>query len=217
MPISTTAYDNEFGVGTALSEIDWFTPLTPKFDMEKAAKSRAQGRQVWWYICCSPVGKYANMFVESAAVDARVLMGAQTVRMRPDGFLYYETTLWNCLRCIEVGPFTDWDPRSWTTYHGDGSWVCCGPDGTPLSTIRLENFRDGLEDYAYAMELERLLDERGRDDEWAKEARRLIAVPREVMDSMTDFTGDPSAVYRWRDAMADLIETAGHDGASYAH
>ena len=209
VPISTTAYDNEFGVGTELSEIDWFTPLTPKFDLEKAAKSRAQGRQVWWYICCSPVGKYANMFVESAAIDARMLMGAQTVRMRPDGFLYYETTLWNCLRCIEAGPFTDWDPRSWTTYHGDGSWVCCGPDGTPLSTIRLENFRDGLEDYAYAMELERLLGEHGRDDEWAKEARRLIAVPREVMDSMTDFTGDPAAVYRWRDAMADLIESAG--------
>ena len=27
--------------------------------------------------------------------------------------------------------------------------MCVGPDGIPLSTLRLENFRDGLEDYAY--------------------------------------------------------------------
>jgi hypothetical protein len=27
-----------------------------------------------------------------------------------------------------------------------------------------------------------------------------------VMQSMTQFTGDPAAIYRWRDAMADLIE-----------
>jgi hypothetical protein len=26
------------------------------------------------------------------------------------------------------------------------------------------------------------------------------------MQSMTQFTGDPAAVLRWRDAMADLIE-----------
>ena len=32
-----------------------------------------------------------------------------------------------------------------------------GPDGTPLPTIRLENFRDGLEDYAYARLLEQAI------------------------------------------------------------
>ena len=130
--------------------------------------------------------------------------------MRPDGFLYYEISIWNSKRCITSGPFTDWDPRSWTTYHGDGSWTCVGPDGRPLPTIRLENFRDGLEDYAYAKLLEERLAARGgRDDAWSRKARELLAVPREVMATMKDYTGDPSAVYRWRDAMADLIETAG--------
>ena len=28
------------------------------------------------------------------------------------------------------------------------------------------------------------------------------------METMTKYTDDPSAVYRWRDAMADLIESA---------
>jgi len=207
VPISTTAYDHEFGVGTPLDGVDWFTPLTPKFDLRKAAKSRAAGHQVWWYICSVPHAPQANMFIECPAIEGRILMGAETVRMRPDGFLYYKITLWNSPRCITSGPFTDWEPRSWTRFHGDGSWTCAGPDGRPLPTVRLENFRDGLEDYAYAMELERRLEDCAvRDGAWATRARELLAVPRDVMESMSQFTGDPASVYRWRDGMADLIE-----------
>jgi hypothetical protein len=33
-----------------------------------------------------------------------------------------------------------------------------------------------------------------------------LAVPREVVDTMTNYTDDPAALYRWRDEMADLIE-----------
>ncbi|MBR1921201.1 MAG: DUF4091 domain-containing protein, partial [Kiritimatiellae bacterium] len=207
VPVSTTAYDHEFGVGTPLDVMDCFTPLTPKFDPEKAAKSRAAGHQVWWYVCCSPHAPHANMFIECPAIEGRLLMGAETVRQRPDGFLYYQISLWNSKRCITSGPFTDWDPRSWTTYHGDGSWTCAGPDGTPLPTVRLENFRDGLEDYAYALALEGKLKGRAaKDGAWAARARELLAVPGDVMQTMTQFTGDPAAVLRWRDAMADLIE-----------
>ena len=139
------------------------------------------------------------MFIECPAIEGRVLMGAETTRQRPDGFLYYQITIWNSKRCITSGPFTDWDPRSWT---------CVGPDGQPLPTVRLENFRDGLEDYAYALALEKKLKARAnQDDAWAKRAKELLAVPGDVMQSMTQFTGDPAAVLSWRDAMADLIDT----------
>jgi hypothetical protein len=209
VPVSTTAYDHEFGVGTPLDVMDWFTPLTPKFDPEKAAASRKAGHKVCWYICCGPRAPHANMFVECPAIEGRLLMGAQTVRMRPDGFLYYQISIWNSRKCISSGPFTDWDPRSWTTYHGDGSWTCVGPGGVPLPTIRLENFRDGLEDFAYAKLLDEKLSAAGAaGGEWGRRARELLAVPRDVMDSMTNYTDDPSAVYAWRDAMADLIESA---------
>ncbi len=81
-------------------------------------------------------------------------MGAMTSKMRPDGFLYYSLTIWNENQPIQSGPFTTWNPVSWTTYHGDGSLLCSGPGGKPVPTIRLENFRDGLEDYAYTCILE---------------------------------------------------------------
>ena len=210
VPIFTTAYDHEFGVNTSLACMDWFCPLTPRFDPAKAAVARQQGRQVWWYICCGPKTPFANMFVEHAAIEGRVLMGAQTTRMRPDGFLYYAIAIWNGPRVIQgTSAFTDWTARSWTTFHGDGSWTCCGPDGMPIATQRLENFRDGLEDYAYALELERRLKAcKNPNGDWAKRAKELLAVPRELMDTMSNYTDDPAVVLKWRDAMADLIEAA---------
>lgn len=214
--VMTTTYDHTFGMGSVIKSVDAWCPLTPSFDMAKAAKARAAGKQVWWYICCGPHHPYANMFVEYPAIDGRVLMGAQTAKYRPDGFLYYQISIWNSRRPISNGPFTDWDPRSWTVYHGDGSWTCVGPDGTPLSTIRLENFRDGLEDYAYARVLADMIVrvEAGprTDDAWVVHARALLDAPG-VAKSMTEYTRDPAVVYRWRSQMAEMIE----EGARRTH
>ena len=72
----------------------------------KAAAARAQGKKVWWYICCGPHNPYANWFVEYAAIESRLLMGAMTAKYRPDGFLYYSLSIWNENKPIESGPFT---------------------------------------------------------------------------------------------------------------
>ncbi|MBR6586350.1 MAG: DUF4091 domain-containing protein [Kiritimatiellae bacterium] len=207
VPVATTAYDDSFGVATELRDIDWFVPLTPKYKIPEVKASRNEGRKVWWYICCVPSAPYANMFIECPAIEGRILMGAQSVKYRPDGFLYYQTTYWQSKRCIESGPFTDWEPRSWRDYHGDGSWVCVGPNGTPVPTIRLENFRDGLEDYAYAKILEEKLKRYSgkRSGTWHKKAKELISVPRKVVDSLKNYTDNPDVIYWWRDAMADMI------------
>ena len=78
-------------------------------------------------------------------------------------------------------------------YAGDGNIVACGPGGRPLSTQRLENFRDGLEDLWYAR---RYREKFGKDAE----------VPDAVVKSLREFTRDPKALQAWRDRMADLIE-----------
>ena len=209
IPISTTAVDLSYGLDSPLDVMDWFCPLTNDYDPEKAAASRKAGHKVWWYVCCGPWPPYANMFVECQAIESRILMGAQSVKYRPDGFLYWHTSVWNSKRCIESGPFTDWNPRSYRLINGDGSWACPGPDGTPVPTIRLENFRDGLEDYAYARILEAKLAARtGKDDSWSRRAKELLAVSREIVDTLTNYTDDPAVIYRWRDAMADLIDQA---------
>ena len=212
--VMTTTYDHSFGTASVIKSMDAFCPLTPSFNVGVAEKAREQGKQVWWYICCGPAHPFANNFVEFPASDIRVLMGAQTARYRPDGFLYYQTSIWNG-KPITKGPFTDYDPRSWTTYNGDGSWTCPGPDGTPLTTVRLENFRDGVEDYAYAMLLDQAVrkveasPDAGAKAEWLAKAKALLAVPDSVTKSMTEYTKDPADIYRWRTDMAAAIMASG--------
>ena len=41
---------------------------------------------------------------------------------------------------------------------------------------------------------------------WSARARELLAVPKDVMVSMTEYTYDPAKLYAWRNAIADLIE-----------
>ncbi|NLC57786.1 MAG: DUF4091 domain-containing protein [Armatimonadetes bacterium] len=213
--VLTTTYDNSFGQDSVIKAMDGFCPLTPSYDAAKAAVARQAGKEVWWYICCGPGHPFANMFIEFPAIEGRLLMGAMTAKYRPDGFLYYQISIWNS-GPIERGPFTNWDPRCWPTYHGDGSWTCLGPDGTPLPTIRLENFRDGLEDYAYFRILEETVkkveaspDLRARQANWLAQAREALQVPEEVVKSLTEYTYDPAAVARWRARLAEVIEAAG--------
>jgi hypothetical protein len=213
--VLTTTYDHSFGTNSVLRSMDGFTPLTPSFSSDLASKVRPEGKQVWWYICCGPHHPFANMFVEYPAIDGRVLMGAQTAKYRPDGFLYYQISIWNARHCITGGPFTDWDPRSWTSYNGDGSWTCVGPDGAPLATVRLENFRDGLEDYAYARVLEETIKRveskpalAAQRAAWLAEAKAALEVPAEVASSMTEFTSNPREVYKWRARMAEALKSA---------
>ena len=198
VPLMTTADDQDFGKGSELSEMDIFVPITPKYhrNFAKVEPARASGHQVWWYVCNFPIGPYANFFLEHDGLEPRMLMGAQTVLYRPQGFLFYSLAIWNSDRCIE-GPdtFTDWDPRGYANCNGEGSWCCVGPDGTPLTTIRLENFRDGLEDYAYALEYER-------------RTGRRCDVPPEVCRDVMQYTDDPARIRRWRMSLAEAIEAA---------
>jgi hypothetical protein len=106
---------------------------------------------------------------------------------------------------------------SWTTYHGDGSILCAGPGGKPLPTIRLENYRDGQEDYAYAVILGELIRQHeakaatlgGEQQQWLTDAKAALVVPEAVVKTMKEYSRDAARLYAWRDRIAELIESAG--------
>ena len=206
VPVMTTARDVELGTGgSILKDIDIHCPAVCFWEKRPVAEAQHTGRQVWWYFCNTPTVPWANTMLEGPPAEIRSLMGAQTQKFKPDGFLYYATMKWNSEFPIVKGPFTDWTPAT-----GDGQWTCCGgPDLLPLATIRLENFRDGLEDLWYVRELEKRLAAHGdKYDAWATAAKAALAVPDEVARSVKDFSTDSDVIYRWRDGIADLIENA---------
>ncbi len=214
----TTAVDRTFGRGTSLRDlVDIWVPLTPSYDRDEAVRLRAEGKAMWWYVCVVPRPPYANWFIESQAIEARLLTGAMSYKYKADGFLYYLITLWTGNRKpIASGPYTGWNPGSFfdekkgKTANGDGSLLCPGPDG-PLSTIRLENIRDGLEDFEYLCLLAarvaaaRKMPPTPRRDAYIQRAERLLAVPDPVVTDLINYTRDANELSQFRSAVAEAI------------
>ncbi len=209
IPLMTTGYDRSYGTEeTEVSKyLDIWVPLTPRYheDREKIAQGRKLGKQAWWYICVGPRDPGAlNWFVQYPAIRARLLMGAAARKYRTDGFLYYRVAGWSENdRPITGGPYTDWIPA----YHaqslpdGDGQIICAGPDG-PLATVRLENIRDGLEDYEYWW----LLDELIASGEASEEALAAAEVPDTLLTSVHEYSEDPELLAEVRLRVARAIE-----------
>lgn len=220
LPIMTTAYDHSFGLDTGLKDVvDIWVPLTPKYmeNFDRIPLARAEGMQIWWYTCVGPRHPYANWFIEYPAIEARLLMGEQAFFAGTDGYLYYQLSRWvhreysePITKPIDSGPLTDWDPRSYKDNHGDGSVFCPGPDG-PLSTIRLENIRDGLEDYEYLWMLRRAreLVAAGKaaspSPGWDTAVAQALQPPQPIAQFMNQFDREPKLLLARRETVARLI------------
>ncbi|MBD3292190.1 MAG: DUF4091 domain-containing protein [Armatimonadia bacterium] len=183
IPFVTTARDNTYGLESGLDGlVDAWVPLTSRYDPEAAEAARERGTSVWWYICIGPEHPYANWFVEYPAIESRLLWW-MTYQQRSEGFLYYTMSRWpnaESPMTVDGRNKTDWDPQSYRTANGDGCLIVAGPEG-PLSTVRLENIRDGIEDY----ELLTILAERRGD---GGEFSRVLS--DKLITTMTDYTRD---------------------------
>jgi len=215
IPILTTAFDlRNLRFPPRLEEVIdiWFPILPVYFDAQLRTRMqtmRANGTKVGWYTTFWPPRPFPNFLVEYDAIEARILMGAMTQKFKPDGFGYWAINFWPFNeKPITKGPYTDWNPRSSEISHGDGGWICAGKDG-PITTIRFENFRDGLEDYEYYQLLEQAIAEgkrRGLSAALIDRAQRILAVPEGIVRTLTAFTRDPELFARHRLRIAETIE-----------
>lgn len=177
--------------------VDWNCPLTPAYSFDDAERCRATGLEVWAYVCLGPRYPYANFLADDPLIEARVIWW-QAFQQKMDGFLYWGVNIWrkqNNDRPIDLreGAKLTWSintrGREWL--QGDGVLIYALQEG-PAGSIRLENIRDGLEDYEY---LWALGEKRG--DVWTA---RADCAP--VTESLTVFTRDPRMILRARDSIA---------------
>jgi len=126
------------------------------FDTEREtrprlAERRRLGERSWWYVCCGPGAPYNNFFIEMSALSHRALFWQQK-RENVSGLLYWNTTWWNPASITnpweDMATVKDINPN----IRGDGSLFYPGKQVDfegPVSSIRLELIRDGLEDFDY--------------------------------------------------------------------
>ncbi|HNW07956.1 MAG: DUF4091 domain-containing protein [Verrucomicrobia bacterium] len=125
---------------------------------ERLFAKLAKGEEFWWYVCCDPAPPYPNYFLNLDGPSHRVLpwMGW---KYRCQGLLYWNTTWWDEGKNGTEDPWTDMATVKGINknMYGDGSLLYpgkkVGVDG-PVSSIRLELLREGLQDYEYLVKLE---------------------------------------------------------------
>ncbi|HQK91994.1 MAG TPA: DUF4091 domain-containing protein [Armatimonadota bacterium] len=103
------------------------------------ARARDEGAELWFYTCCHPTGLYPNRFLDYSLLKTRILHWYNW-RFGLAGYLHWGLNWWTA------------DPFRQVTSNGlppgDCFIIYPGPDG-PLSSIRWEALRDGIEDYEY--------------------------------------------------------------------
>lgn len=218
--------------GDLLGKVDVWCPLTPHFDSEIADKCRAKGERFWWYVCCGPTAPYCGEFIDHSAVEMRTWLW-QTWQNDVVGTLIWETDYWTSPTAFPNEPQNPYlDPMSYASDsatppgtkrfwgNGDGRFfypplACATPNRDaenpnfeePVSSIRFEMLREGLEDYEMLYLLrEKLAEAKNLNAEKRAEYEALLEVPDEITSSLTNFSKDPAPIYERRARIAEALE-----------
>jgi len=209
VPIMTTLRDNSMGVDTGLAGlVDIWAPQQDLYNQTVAERTRARGDQAWWYPDIATGSPLPNWFNGYPPIDSRTLMGPMSYKAGVEGVLYYATNRW--LRSdhanqllVNDGILSAWKAATFNGTAGDGSMFYPGPTG-PMASIRLENFRDGMEDYNLLWLLSHDLAAKPHLPPALKAHAAKLLAADDVVTDQRNFTEDPARYRHWR---TDLIAT----------
>ncbi len=197
-PLVTT-----FGLDPFLGDPDriWGVHL-PVFDTpghRNILEHTTSGGETWWYVDEWPPRPYANFFVDFKAVEHRTLFW-QSWALGIRGLHY-----WNInFASPEANPYLGLVDA--TPVNGNGYLVYPGADG-PVSSIRWETIRDGIEDYDYLVMLRARmadLEKRGSNPALLQRAKDALNLGPLVQD-LVGFPRDPAVLLKKRQDIAALI------------
>jgi hypothetical protein len=189
----------------------------------ESPETQARGGEIWTYFCTLARESAPNFFIDCPAIYQRSIAWYCWM-YGVDGFEHWSSNyFW---RNVNKGkpmdqkwPNVPWDSRTYYYFNGEGQLVYPGPDGVPYSSVRLENFRDGMEDYEYLFRLRELL-EKYKDntsDATLNEYRQLMnpeeyllfKYPRKIkvtLENTLRYPDQPERILEIRQKIAMAIE-----------
>jgi hypothetical protein len=174
------------GVRSLTGFANVFDVYVAQYHKAGVAASQKNGAEVWLALCCYP-SEHPNFFIEYPVLDVRVTPWL-CWKYKASGFEYWSPNAWGVnLRAVgEKWPKTPWVANAYQRYNGDGYLLYPGADGKPLSSIRLETLRAGLQDYEYLWTLNSLVEQaeqRKISGSAVEEAKRLLSLDGLVNES----------------------------------
>jgi hypothetical protein len=174
-------------------------------------EEQEKGGEATWYISCDQAYPQPNYFIDAPALDP-VMVPWITARYHMNGILYWATNYWSQTTDPWLDPVTfisGFDCSGGYVLNGEGSLIYPG-DRTrrytgqpevagPVSSIRLELLREGIEDYEYMW----LLKDKGDSDFAEKQVRNMVI-------DVSSFSRNLEELYLSRKAMARRLEELVH-------
>jgi hypothetical protein len=199
--------------------VDLWVPILSLYDWDLSHERQALGEKVWWYVCCGPRAPYPNNFIDHPAINHRIRFW-WIERAGVDGSLYWSVTYW------AQNPWESamsYSPDGGTWGNGDGR-LLYPPRPVPpkepiveppVTSIRFEMLREGLEDREYfhllKQELERTSGMSDPDIQKTREwAQRALDEALDLIPDPTRYETDPARLYAARRAVARAIEALGN-------
>ena len=111
---------------------------------ERVEEFKAQGEELWLYICWEPEQPYTNWLIMGDGTETIVSIW-QCMMTDADGILYWDASYWN-----SSDPLNNMPPLIGATAHGDGVLLYSGAltgSYEPISSMRLESIRQGIQDH----------------------------------------------------------------------
>ena len=186
--------------------------------IEMIESMRQRGDRIWWYAADSPKHPCPNFFLDYPVFDCRII-GTLSYLQKVEGVLYWCINReWQTnLDIRERWPEAEWRSHIFHIYtgkrkykNGMGNLIYPGNDGALWPSLRLENLRDGLEDYEYLCALGTAVKRLEADDSPAAgallpEARGLLAPPATVATGIRDWSSDPELLLQYRDRVGRML------------
>jgi len=166
-------------------------------------QARLKGNEMWFYICCHPMGTFMNRFLDCPLGKVRLLHWLN-YRYELSGYLHWGWNHWQATR-------SGCRPRACRRGYARRLSGAV----RPLNSVRWEVQRDSLEDYEYLWLLEqrqRQAAERlGKAAESFDPRARGMEMTRQMVRSFTDYERDTERLKAQRTRLAREIEQAAQE------
>lgn len=186
-------------------DIDIWVFQISKFNEAMAQKLIDRGIEIWMYIS-GPSGDGApNLGMDFDSIDYRITPW-MSYRYNWKGFLYWCVNWWALADPFETAANTKWEQ------NGNGLLFYPGENG-PITSLRAEIWRDGMEDYEYFIILKNLIKQlegtslKNTHADIYTQAQSLLDFKKDIVISSQQFTRDNQQLIERRDAIAEMIET----------
>lgn len=192
--------------------VDVWVPIFHLYNPKSARFRQKRGEKVWWYVCTEPKSPWPNNFIDHPAINHRIRFWMMQ-KYRVDGDLYWSTTYW-AQNPWEVS--MSYSPEGYGWGNGDGRLLYPpakekSPEpliAPPVTSIRFEMIREGLEDkeYFWILEQEILRLKAKNDQERAQKGEQALFLIDTLVRDLTSFEKDPQKLYEAREKIAAAVE-----------